>query len=178
MTTIDDLVRRLDALESESAIRRLMAAYEEARDVQQDSEEFARLFTPDGIWEAVGPMAAVLGCHQGREAIARRTAASIRMAPFTAHFLANEAITIEGETASGRWAFLQAATTEGVATWVAGHYHVDFVRDDGRWLIRHLRLNNVFVTPYEEGWAKTRFATVPFDADALVGGGEGGDTGY
>jgi hypothetical protein len=98
----DSLTRRLDALESESAIRRLMANYLEARDTGRNGDELAAHFTEDGIWEAVGPLAAMLGRHEGREAIARReNRATTELMPFCVHFLTNEAITVHGDTAQG-----------------------------------------------------------------------------
>ena len=73
MVTSKDLIRRLDALESEGAIRRLMSEYQEVCDFGAGSgTQIANLFTADGIWEGVGRVAEVLGTHQGREAIAQR----------------------------------------------------------------------------------------------------------
>src|SRR5947209_14127910 len=97
MGTSEEPLQRLDVLESEAAIRRLMAAYLDARDFGMGSgAHIASLFTDDGIWEGVGRLAEVLGSHQGREAIERRFSASL---PFSVHFLTNESITIDGDTA-------------------------------------------------------------------------------
>ncbi len=155
MGTSQDLFRRLDVLESEAAIRRLMAEYLEARDLGTGSGTYiAKLFTPDGVWEGVGRLAEVLGSHQGREAIERRFSAPL---PFSVHFLTNESITIDADTAVGTWRYLQSTVYKGQAVWVAGRYHNDFVRIEGQWKFQHVRIDAIFVTPYEDGWVKTLF---------------------
>ena len=155
MVTSKDLIRRLDALESEGAIRRLMSEYQEVRDFGAGSgTQIANLFTADGIWEGVGRVAEVLGTHQGREAIAQRFSASL---PFSVHFLTNESIIVDDNTAVGRWRYLQTTVYKGQAVWIAGRYHNDFVRVEGQWKFRHLRIDGIFVTPYEDGWVKTPF---------------------
>ncbi len=150
-----ELSHHLDVLESERAIRRLMAEYLEARDFSPGSStRIARLFSADGVWEGVGRLAEVLGSHQGRDAIERRFSAPL---PFSVHFLTNELITIDGDTAVGTWRYLQSTVYKGQAVWIAGRYHNDFVRVEGLWKFQHVRIDAVFVTPYEDGWVKTAF---------------------
>lgn len=155
METSEQLLQRLDALESERAIRRLMAEYLDARDLGQGSgTHIARLFTDDGIWGGVGRLAGVLGSHYGRAAIEQRFSAPL---PFSVHFLTNELITVDGATAVGTWRFLQATVYQGQAVWVGGRYHNDFVRVQGQWKFQHVRIDAMFVTPYKDGWVKTPF---------------------
>ncbi len=149
---LTDLVVRLRVLEAESAIRRLMAEYLAARDRDGDPARLAQLFTPDAIWEGTGGFAATLGVHRGQAAIARRTVASRARTPFSAHFLANESIVVDGDTATGMWTFLQCAVSDGQALWIAGCYRNDFRRLDGAWRIAHLRVEDLFVAPYAESW--------------------------
>jgi hypothetical protein len=155
MGTSEEPLQRLDVLESEAAIRRLMVAYLDARDFGMGSGAYiASLFTDDGIWEGVGRLAEVLGFHQGRDAIERRFSATL---PFSVHFLSNESIIINGDTAVGTWRYLQSTVYKGQAVWIAGRYHNDFVRIEGQWKFQHVRIDALFVTPYEDGWVKTRF---------------------
>jgi hypothetical protein len=66
MGTREDLLQRLDVLESESAIRRLMAEYQDARDFSTGSStHIANLFTVNGIWEGVGRLAEVWDLIRG-----------------------------------------------------------------------------------------------------------------
>ncbi len=155
METSEELRQRLDVLESEGAIRRLMAEYLDARDLGQGSgTHIAHLFTDDGVWEGVGRLAGVLGSHYGRDAIEQRFSAPL---PLTVHFLTNEMITVDSDTAVGTWRFLQATVYQGQAVWVGGRYHNDFVRIQGQWKFQHVRIDAMFVTPYEDGWVKTPF---------------------
>ncbi len=155
MGTSEELLHRLDVLESEAAIRRLMAQYLDARDLGRGSgTHIARLFSADAIWEGVGRLAEVLGSHQGRDAIARRFSAPL---PFSVHFLTNESITIDSDTAVGTWRYLQSTVSKRQAVWIAGRYHNDFVRVNGEWKFRHVRIDALFVTPYDDGWVKIPF---------------------
>jgi SnoaL-like domain len=149
------LIQRLDVLESEGTIRRLMSEYIQARDfgVERGTHS-AKLFTDDGIWEGVGQLAEVLGSQQGRDAIERRFSAPL---PFSIHFLTNESIIVDGDTAVGTWRYLQSTVYQEQAVWIAGRYHNDFVRIEGQWKFQHVRIDAMFVTPYQDGWVKTLF---------------------
>jgi SnoaL-like domain len=81
-----DLAYRVDVLESESQIRRVMAECLEAGDAN-DGARVASLFTTDGVWEETGRLARVLGTRTGRPAIARRYSAEVHPASLSAHFL-------------------------------------------------------------------------------------------
>ena len=39
----------------------------------------------------------------------------------------------------------------------AATYHDQYVRDNGAWKFRHVRIESHFWTPFEEGWARTQF---------------------
>lgn len=165
VSMIPDLARRLDALESEGGIRRVMAECMELGDAN-DGAGVASLFTADGVWEAVGALAVLLGTHKGTDAIASRYSAEVHPMSFSRHFLTNEAITVAGDSAAGAWRFLQAGTLQGEALWISGACRADFVRVEGHWRIKHLRIENFFATPYEDGWAKTPFPLPPESTQA------------
>jgi len=40
------------------------------------------------------------------------------------------------------------------AYWVWVKYGVDFVKEDGKWKIRHFKVYATFETPYDKGWVK------------------------
>src|SRR5215475_6532604 len=144
---------RLDALESESAIRRLKATYMQWCD-EKRGHEIASLFWPDGAWEAIGGATA-----DGHAAIGEMFEASPARLTFTVHYLTNEAIDVLGDIASGRWKLLEPCTFRGeVALWQGGWYHDDFERRDGVWKFTRLRLKLDYRTPFEQGWVRTRFA--------------------
>lgn len=147
---------RLDALETESAVRRLMAILLEAGDAN-DADRVAGLFTADGVWEGVGAMAAALGTHIGAAAIGQRYRAGVHPMSFAMHFLTNETITVDGDSANGTWRFLQAATVQGQALWIGGQFRTRFTWVAGEWKIAHLQVDARFATPYEQGWARQPF---------------------
>ncbi len=66
----------------------------------------------------------------------RRLKASTKKAQFSAHFAANESISVDGDTAEGQGTYLQALVFDGQAIWTAGRYRIDFLRVDGAWKIR------------------------------------------
>ena len=42
---------------------------------------------------------------------------------------------------------------EKEARWLAAEYDDDYVKQDGRWLFKHLRLDIKFFAPHLDGWA-------------------------
>jgi hypothetical protein len=167
-----ELARRLDVVESRDAVRRLKAAYMQGLD-DRLREGVADLFWDDAVWEGLpdrdpeGTTAASEpgGRTEGRTAIGRSFAEAAGWMSFTAHFLTNEDIRVDGDRAVGRWKLLQACTAAGdgpgTAFWQAGVYSDDFERRDGVWRFAHLRLAMDFRTPFDEGWARTRMWQPP-----------------
>jgi hypothetical protein len=85
------------------------------------------------------------------------------MLPFTAHFLTNPHIglSMDGTRGWGKWHCLEAATLkdEKAQVWIAAWYDNDFELVDGDWKIKHIRYEDTFVAPFEEGWLKTRYVS-------------------
>ena len=134
MTTLEERVQRLEDIE---AIRALKARYCAACDNGHDPTEIAEVFTPDGIWES--PTA---GAFEGCEAItAEFEHAGLRISQ-SQHTVANPRIEVTGDTATGVWYIvaLFERPAEPGATWTLGRYHEEYVRLDGRWFIKHLRV--------------------------------------
>jgi hypothetical protein len=64
----------------------------------------------------------------------------------------------DGKTARGRWyvlMYLCNATPGGGAVFGVGLYENDYIKENGTWKILHLCFDDIFLTPYEDGWAKT-----------------------
>ncbi len=60
----------------------------------------------------------------------------------------------DGQSAQGRWRlFAQEAVWQEYANWGVGVYENDYVKQDGVWKIRNLRLFVTLYTPYEDGWS-------------------------
>ncbi|TCL05169.1 nuclear transport factor 2 family protein [Sodalis ligni] len=152
------LLQRLDALESQDAIRRLKADYMQACD-DKLGRAVADLFWPDGIWESEAQ--GMANKVTGHDAIADMFEASPRRLSFTTHYLMNESIYVAGERGRGSWKLLEPCTFQDrMALWMGGRYDDVFERRNGVWRFRHLKLYIEFRTPYEAGWLKERFAAL------------------
>jgi ketosteroid isomerase-like protein len=151
MKTIED---RLRALEDIEEIRNLKARYAAACDDNYNADAIAELFAEDAVWDA-----GALGHAEGRVAIRKFFSRSAEFFPFAVHNVMNPIIEVDGDRATGQWYMLQPATLAkgNQAVWLAAVYHDEYVRIDGRWMFKRLRVTLHFLTPYEEGWAKKRF---------------------
>ena len=54
-----------------------------------------------------------------------------------------------GGTCSAR-----AVIVDGRSFWMCGYEDDEYVRTDGAWLHRSMKLTTLFMAPVEEGWAK------------------------
>ena len=85
------------------------------------------------------------------------------MLPFTAHYLTNPVIGLSMDRTHGwgKWHCLEAATLRDrrAQVWIAAWYDNDFECVDGDWKIKHIRFEDSFVTPFEEGWLKTQYVS-------------------
>lgn len=150
------ILERLDALESQDAIRRLKATYMQWCD-EGRGRKIADLFWEDGVWEGLGRSG--FGATVGRTAIGEMFEANPAHLSFAVHYLTNESIEVRGNEATGRWKLFEPCTfRHDLALWQGGWYADDFERREGVWKFTRLRLKLDYRTPFDEGWARTRFA--------------------
>ncbi|GLZ54322.1 nuclear transport factor 2 family protein [Actinomycetospora sp. NBRC 106378] len=163
MTDLDQVLARLDVLESKEAIEQVMVAYMAATDRESEKgKHVAELFTEDGRWQSVGPHGNPDWAAVGHEALERKFDRNVERMPFSAHYVTNGAVTLDGDTAHGRWMYFQACTYRGTEPlWIAGAYDNDFRRVDGRWLLSHMRVRNFFTTPFDQGWVEVNHMETP-----------------
>ena len=75
------------------------------------------------------------------------------------HLAINPWIMTDGDTATGHWHFLDLGHIEDLgAAWLAGFYEIEFVREDGEWLIDKLTYDAKYLSPYDEGWVEEPMA--------------------
>lgn len=152
-----DIETRIGRLEDVEHIRSLKAHYCDLCDEGYDADALIELFTADAVWDG-----GELGRFDGRDAIHRFFSNMPRAMSFAIHHITNAAVRIgeDGNTATGRWYLLQAATTtrDSQAVWLAGRYDDELVREQDRWLFRQVKLQPRFLTPFEKGWAEVPFA--------------------
>lgn len=163
-TRIALLESRLRAVEDADALARLKARYGQLVDARYTrrgarpreelapiAREIAGLFSADAVWDG----GAGLGVCHGREQIYQRFAEPTLQ--FSWHFFLKPDLHVQGDTARGTWDILSPCTTaQGRPMWMVGVEHDEYVREDGVWRHRSMRLEVVFMAPYERGWAPAR----------------------
>ena len=150
MKTLEERVRVLEDIQE---IQKLKARYAAACDNHYDADAIAGLFTEDAVWDG-----GRLGKCQGREAIRAFFKRAPEFFPFAIHNVMNPIVEVDGDHASAQWYLLQPATMakDNQAVWLAARYDDEYVRVNGEWKFRSLKVTTRFMTPYEEGWAKKR----------------------
>jgi hypothetical protein len=151
-----EILRRLDALESADQIRRLKARYMQWCDDRRGID-IGSLFWENGVWEGKG--ASTAGTTVGAPAIGELFAATPPRLTFTVHYLTNESIEVDGNTATGAWKLFEPCTVrDEVAVWQGGRYEDVFERREGEWRFTRLTLHLEYRSLYDEGWARNQVA--------------------
>lgn len=167
VAALEQQLVQLQLLADERDICRLMHRYIEACDHVRRAEHTASLFTDDAVWEGANRYAE-FGVTVGRDAIRAMFEGTPALLPLTVHWLTNPVVDVAPDRASatGQWEVIQAATFghDGTPVWVAARYHNAFRRTEEGWRISRIRYADVFVTPYDTGWATTRFVS-PFTGE-------------
>lgn len=148
------LLARLDRLEAEGAIRRIMAEYMrlcDRLDATTPMDTLGALFAADAVWEGRGARyGTAFGRHEGRAAIVAMLG-RYRDPPhfaFNAHYLTSETIAVTGGTASGRWMMLQASTyADGTSDLRSADLDILFAHEDETWRIARFATTNLFSRP-------------------------------
>jgi SnoaL-like domain len=148
------LEERVDRLESIDAIKRLKAVYCMYCDAKYDAGGICSLFTVDGVWD--GGLS--FGCYQGHDQIRNFFEGISGDIVFAAHLVLNPIITVHENQARGRWwlhmpctAINNAGTAEG--RWLLSEYDEEYVRIDGEWKFKKLRLDVKYYVPHLQDWA-------------------------
>jgi hypothetical protein len=153
--TIDDLSRRVAALEDRLALIELEATYARTFD-NRDGAAWAALFLPDGVYQARGATPEKGNYVAGHDALAD----FCTNAPFDGlHLMHLPSFTIDGDDATGRLhlEFLGAFHAPGnPLTRMAGYYDVRYRRVEGLWRIAHrvtstMRKEDAVSHPYPTG---------------------------
>jgi hypothetical protein len=166
---VELLLKRIEALEAEGKIRRLVARYMEICDALGPDTplvELAELFTTDAVWEGGGKAyEKAFGGHEGRDEIAAFLQGyCVPQAHFKSnvHFLTTEVIEVTGDWAKGSWVMLQTptfATDESFA--LAARLSLQFAIEDGHWRIARFKTTNLFGRPIAGAWQSSAAIPVP-----------------
>jgi len=154
-TPAPSLNDRVQRLESEVAVRRLVADYMALCDVpgpQHLAGALAPLFCSDAVWEGKGSRyAAKFGRLEGREAI---QAMLLTYLPpnshfqFNGHFLAGERIEVQGDSAQGHWLMQQVSHYDtGASELIVARLQLVFRCEAGTWRIAHFSTERLHACP-------------------------------
>lgn len=148
---LEQMERRLQALESAEAIRNLKAEYAAYCDDNYNADAIAAQFTPDAIWESP-----TLGRYEGREAIRGFFRGAAGIFSFAIHYSLNGQIHVDGNFARAQWyLFMPCTVAEGnQATWRAGIDHEQYRQVGGVWMFSHKRSQPLMSASFEKGWAQ------------------------
>ena len=139
-------------------IKQLKARYAAACDADYDADAIVALFTEDAVWDG-----GMMGYAETRDGIHRFFEAAPNVVGFAVHGISNPIIEIDGDTATGAWylwePIVMVRESQSSALWMAATYDDRYVRAGDAWLFEHVKVNLRMLSPYEEGFAKTRFVT-------------------
>lgn len=154
----DALAKRVQILEDKEAIRDLKAIYAEICDDKYNPDRMMPLFTEDALWDG-GPK---LGRYEGKKAIREFFTGVSGSIIFAVHyFIQPTRLVVKGNTATGSWYMWMAGTMgNGKAGWLAGTEDEVYMKVNGKWLFKEIKLNLLFATPYEAGWHKDQFGVL------------------
>ena len=144
------LEERVQRIEDAEAIRRLRYLYCEYGNLY-DAENFVSLFAPGAVWDGGD----AFGRQEGLEQIEQMVRDAGERIRFSAHYIMNEMIDIDGDSATGRWWLLMPCILDNESTWLFATYDDDYVRIDGRWLIKKITLGVKAFVPQDKGWAES-----------------------
>ena len=153
--SLEDIERRLQVLEDIEAIKKLKARYCAYCDDDYNPDGIAGLFVEDGVWDGGSR-----GRFVGQDELRRFAAGAVKRFSFALHFVLNPIITVHGDEAHGSWYLFMTGTLRdsNQAIWSALRYEDEYVRVDGEWKYRSLRVaDSYFTTPFDQGWAKQQF---------------------
>lgn len=145
-----ELERRITRIEDVEAIKQLKARYCGICDDGHDPDRITGLFAEDGIWHSA------IAHAEGHAAIRKLFEGYQRDISYSQHMVMNPVIEVDGPTAHGVWYFFGTFTfrENNEARWLAARYHEDYVKLDGVWKFKQLRVRGPGINArYEEGWA-------------------------
>ncbi|MGE0666991.1 MAG: nuclear transport factor 2 family protein [Sphingomonadales bacterium] len=148
MAQLDEVVDRLDRLESKDAIRGLVTAYAIACD-EHDLPRLADLFTEDAIFSSSsGTMTA-----NGRAAIASMFIEMLKVRGPAFHWTHDVSVEIDPESpdrATGLVYSHAETTPNGVVSLAAMKYRDAYRREGGRWRISKREISFLYYVPFAE----------------------------
>ena len=132
-----ELEQRITRLEDIEAIKQLKARYCEICDDMHNPDRVTSVFVEDAIWESPD-----FGKAEGHAAIRELFRKFQNLFSFSQHNIMNPIIEVNGDRATGVWYIMGPWTyaESDDEKWLALRYDDDYVKINGEWKYRHLRV--------------------------------------
>jgi len=152
MSNQKDLETRIRDLEAVHEIMNLEADYAWGADSGQPDLR-ASVFADDGVFIHPPFVPTITSLESIRTYFREQSPKGYTL---SSHRIHNPHIVVNWDTAKGRFYFAIALTLAQTneATWAAGIYEDEFVRTDQGWKIKVKNIKMLYLTPYDQGWAK------------------------
>ena len=141
-TRFEQQVQRLIDIEDIKILKRRYAA---ACDDDYNIEKLGVLFTEDAVWDG-----AEYGGATTRQGIKDFFSTTPDFVKFAIHYVINPIIEVDGDTATGQWMLWQPMVMHDgdQAMVLTARYDEQYVRQNGQWLIKHLKVTIESLGPY------------------------------
>jgi hypothetical protein len=157
---LEALTVRMQRFEDIEAIKQLKARYAECADRGHDLLD---LCAEDIVWDG----GERFGRHAGKAALREFAVKNAKVITWTLHYMVPSMIEVaqDGLSARGSWYLWELATMPNTETgmpeavWIGGTYEDTFVKENGQWKFKTVTLRLDVLSPYADGWVKTRFHT-------------------
>ena len=164
-TKMENLEKRIQALEDIEAIKKLKSRYAQLADGKYSSvilngeknldkiaNEVVQIYAEDAIWDS---KMEEFKTRVGRSEIYEHFA-KVNF-NFSIHYFTMPDITVNGDSATGRWYLWNIASEkkDGKPILITGFTDDEYAKIDGRWLFKKMTFTPLFIGPYDQGWVKT-----------------------
>jgi hypothetical protein len=148
---INELAKRVQALEDIEAIKHLKAEYADACDDMYNPARMRDLFTEDAVWDGEKEG---FGKHEGLDAVCKFFDAAKDSLKFGVHWFLQPRIKMLSETeAEGVWYLWQTSTmASGKDIFLAGKEYDKYRKENGVWKMSHMLLELFYAADIKQGW--------------------------
>ncbi len=143
MSTLEQQIQRLIDIED---IKLLKLRYANFCDQQYNPEGIASCFTENGVWDG----GENFGKYESRKEIHDFFSGANELVSFAMHYTTNPLIDVNGDEATGQWHLWQPMVMkeDNQAMWYMAQYSEEYVKQNGKWLIKTLLLSAKSFTPH------------------------------
>lgn len=159
---------RIRLLEDIEAIKQLRWAYSRGCDDNHNPDRLIAMFTDDAVIDITEHFGTYV---EGRDEIyiMFKNNPTVNGITWTWHYYLQPLIAVapDGKSAKGNWYLWEMLnmprrdrSNEEEPIWAAGEYDDDYVKEDGVWKFRKIVVHIKVLSPYADGWVKTRIRGV------------------